>query len=668
MRIYSFILVVLTFTITSAQDYGFGKVSKEELQEKFYPTDSSASAVYLFKDRSTYFTYNQNDGFVLVTRVHERIKIYNKSGFKYATKSIPLYNSGSDEEEVHGLKGYTYNLVEGKVEELKLKKDGVFDTELSKYFNETKFTLPNIKEGCVVEYKYEIQSPFYSNVDVFEFQHAIPIKKLEAKFTAPEYFVFKMNARGFLNVAPQKTKKNGRITFNNRTRNSNGRTVSSSFSNSSIDFQEQVDAYSLSNIPALKNEPHVNNIRNYRSAVKYELSYTNFPNSTLKYYATTWEDVVKSIYKSPAFGGELDKTGYFESDVDALVAGVSDPVQKASLIFNHVKSNVKWNGYYSKYTSSGVRKAYKEHKGNIAEINLMLTSMLRYAGLDANPVLVSTRQNGIPLFPTREGYNYVISGIELSDNVILLDASSKHSAPNILPFRALNWQGRIIRKSGSSALIDLYPKNISKNTVNLFATLNSEGTVEGKMRVVKTGHKARSYRNSYNDVDENQFIENLENKFDGMEITEFSVTNNSDLGKPVMENCEFTMESQADVINDKIYFSPLLFFKMNENPFKLEKREFPVDFGYPTDDIYRFNITLPEGYAVESVPESKILQLPDNLGSFTYKIKAAGNVVQLVIDSKINAALISPIYYDALKSYFSGLIEAENEQIVLKKV
>ncbi|GAB1857683.1 hypothetical protein MHTCC0001_25200 [Flavobacteriaceae bacterium MHTCC 0001] len=664
MKIIKIIIVLLASVTLPAQNYSFGKVSKEELKEEVCLTDSSAVAAYLYKDRYTYIDYNETDGFVLNTKIHERIKIYNKEGFNYATKTVALFKNSSGSEVVHGLKASTYNLVEGKIEVAKLKKDGVFKTELSKYYNQTKFTMPNIKAGSVIEYKYEIKSPFYSNVDVFEFQHAIPIKKLEAKFAAPEYFVFKSNIKGFLSIKPKKSSRNDKINFVNRQRNLGAPTT---FSSSSIDYVESIDNYSLLDIPALKQEPHVNNIRNYRSAVKYELSYTKFPNSTLKYYSTTWEDVVKTIYKSSTFGEELNKTGYFESDIDALLEGVSEPMQKAVTIFNYVKTNVKWDGYYGKYTGKGVRKAYKEHNGNVAEINLMLTSMLRYAGLNANPVLVSTRQNGIPLFPTREGYDYVVCGFEMPNDVILLDATGKYNAPNILPFRALNWKGRVIRKSGSSTTIDLYPKSISKNTVHLFAKLDMDGSLQGQMRSIKTGHKARNYRNSYNDVGEDEFIENIENRFDGMEISEFSVTNNSDLSKPVTEICKFSIESQADVINDKIYFSPLLFFKTTENPFKLEKREFPVDFGYPSDTIYRFNINIPEGYKIESMPESKILQLSENLGAFTYKIKAVGQSVQLIIDSKINSALISPIYYDALKAYFSDLIETQNEQIVLTK-
>jgi hypothetical protein len=57
-------------------------------------------------------------------------------------------------------------------------------------------------------------------------------------------------------------------------------------------------------------------------------------------------------------------------------------------------------------------KAYKDKTGNVAEINLMLTAMLRYAGLNANPVLVSTRSNGIAMFPNRTAFNYVIAAVE----------------------------------------------------------------------------------------------------------------------------------------------------------------------------------------------------------------------------------------------------------------
>ncbi|MFH4964476.1 DUF3857 domain-containing protein [Gaetbulibacter sp. M235] len=671
MKSVSF-FILLSFSITVfSQNYDFGKVSVDELEEKFNPQDSSANATYLYKNRRTYFVYNQNEGFQLVTEIQERVKIYNQEGLDYGTIEVRLYKEGGDDEKLSNLKAYSYNLESGKVEETKLNKDGIFKTELSKYTEQVKFTMPNLKGGSVIEYKYTITSPFFWNVEDFVFQYDIPVKKIEAQFESPEYYNFKINAKGFLSVIPKVTAKNDKVTFTNKYRDQSGGfgyVSKTSYETSDLNFITNITSYNLSNIPALKEEPFVNNINNYRSSIQYELSYTKFPQSPLKYYSTTWEDVVKTIYESPSFGSELDKTGYFEDEIDPLISNISSPLERVALIYEFVKSKVKWNGYYSKYTNDGVKKAYKEQVGNVAEINLMLTSMLRYAGLRAYPVLVSTRQNGIPLFPTREGYNYVISYVNLPEGTILLDATNKYSLPNILPYRTLNWQGRIIAEQGGSELIDLYPKEGSKNTITMMVNLDGNGNIEGSFRSMKTNHDALLYREKYNDVDKDDYLEKIENKYNGLEISDFNVINALELSKPIVESYKFFKESQADIIRDKIYFSPLFFLRTSSNPFKLEKREFPVDFGYPSSSMYRFIIKLPDGYKVESTPEPVILALPDNLGVFKYNISISGASVQLVVNTEINESIISPMYYDVLKEYFKQMIEKENEQIVLSKI
>ncbi|MEL0651158.1 transglutaminase domain-containing protein [Algibacter sp. TI.3.09] len=656
------LLVTLCFSLTAfAQDYHFGKVSKEELQEKFNPLDSSASATYLYKNRKSFYEYVEPSGFRLVTEVHERIKIYNQEGFDYATKTNRLSTSGGSDEELRNLKAYTYHLVNGKVEETKLSKDGIFKTELSKYTNEYKFTMPNVKASCVVEYKYRINSPFIYNVDQFVFQHDVPVKKIEARFEAPEYFTFKESTRGYLSITPKKSSQTDKIKLTSRT--SIGRSYSEDLA-----FKKNITEFDLNNVPALKDEPYVNNINNYKSSVKYELSYIKYPDAPIKSYTTSWSDVVNTIYDNSNFGPELNRKGYFEDDIDALIATVSNPLQRTALIFNYVKNKVKWNGYYGYGTDDGVKHAYKDQVGNVAEINLMLTAMLQHAGLRAYPVLVSTRQHGVPLFPTLEGYNYVVSYVKLNEGNILLDATSRFSTPNVLPFRTLNWQGRVIAEAGGSTLIDLYPQQISENSVFFMASLSENGDLSGGYRSIKKSHKALSFRERYVDVDHDDFIARLENNYGGLEILDYDVKNELDLGKPIVESYKFVKESQADIIGDKMYFSPLFFLKTTDNPFKLSKREFPVDFGYPSKMNSKIVVKIPEGYKIESLPESGGLELPDHLGKFIYQVNGNGNTIQVSVLNEINSAIINPAYYEALKAYFAQMIEKENEQIVLSRI
>jgi len=119
--------------------------------------------------------------------------------------------------------------------------------------------------------------------------------------------------------------------------------------------------------------------------------------------------------------------------------------EKVSAIFKHVQSRMNWNKHYSYYCYDGVKKAYQDKVGNSAEINLMLVSMLRQANLEANPVLISTRANGISLFPSSTAFNVVIASVVVDGKLVLLDATSKYATPGILPIRDLNWFGRLIK-------------------------------------------------------------------------------------------------------------------------------------------------------------------------------------------------------------------------------
>ena len=197
------IAVLLLSVAIQAQDFKFGKISKQELEEKAYAKDSSASAVVLYRKLSVSYDYIQSIGFQVVTNVHERIKIYNKEGFDYATVSERLYSNNSDRESLFGLKAYTYNIENEKIVKSKLKSSETFSKVLSKYYKEEKFTMPNLKEGSVIEYQYKVTSPFAYSIDEVVLQYDIPIKNQQIKIAIPEYYNFKARMKGYLAVTPK---------------------------------------------------------------------------------------------------------------------------------------------------------------------------------------------------------------------------------------------------------------------------------------------------------------------------------------------------------------------------------------------------------------------------------------------------------------------------------
>ncbi|GFZ92792.1 hypothetical protein GCM10011531_25760 [Aquaticitalea lipolytica] len=667
-------LVFITFLciaqIAISQNYKFGKVSEEELLEKTNPDYPEANATVLYKKQQISFEYIQGKGFIQKNEIQERIKIYNKEGFDYATRLVRLYDgSSSYGESLNGLKAVTYNLDGGKIIEDKLKKDGIFEEETNKNWKTSKFTMPNIKEGCVIEFEYTIESQL-SGIDDIEFQELIPIRKLEIKLKTPEYYVYKtfLNPRASYIPVLNNSKENRTITFSNKERTTTNRVSSTQNYTSTRDYIDNVVEANLSNIPPLKTESYVDNLSNYQAKLIVELERIQYPGESIEYLSTSWEKVTKTIYDYPEFGDQLNKKGYYNSDVDAILTGITDPQQKAAIIFNYVKSKVKWNEYHGYTTDAGVSKAYKEGVGNVADINLMLTSMLRYAGLNANPVLVSTKSNGIPLIPTRTGFNYVICALETSDSAILLDATQKFSTADILPTKALNWLGRLIRQDGSSDWIELIPKISSRESVSLNIKLNSDLSANGKVRNQFTNYQAFRVRDRFENYNTDEMIESLEKGKGELEISNFEIENMNDVSQPVTQSYDYVFNNAMEDIGGKLYLTPMLFLAPDENPFKENVRNYPIDYVYPIADKYMINIMLPDGYAIETMPESVKYQFNISDGEFTYLARQNGNMLQFTISLDLNKTLVLPSDYEQYKKFYQLMIEKQTEKVVLKKI
>jgi ribosomal protein L24 len=661
-----FLFLFLFFSNANAQEFKLGKVSISELEQKAHPKDSAAVAAILFKKGETRFVYDQGYGFKVVTEVTMRIKIYKKDGYDWASKEVRfLSGSGTIKEAVTFSEAVTYNLVAGKIEKTKLKSEGEFVEKVNKYSSKKKITLPNIKEGSVIEFKYSIRTNNIGMLRDFYFQTDIPVNYAENKTYIPEYFIYNIKMKGF--ISPKITVENSSasLTINSKERTGG---LNTTFSSDKIDYQETRTTYAVNDMPAMKEEAFVNNIDNYTVSLVQELSMTKYPNEPLKPYSSDWNAVVKTIYDYDDFGPELNKTGYFEDDLKAVIVGLTNQDEIISAILNHVKATVKWNENYGYSCDDGVKKAYKDKTGNVAEINLMLTAMLRTAGFKANPVLVSTRSNGISFFPNRGAFNYVIAAVETPTGLILLDATSKFSTLNVLPFRDLNWLGRLIRKDGTSVEVDLMPKTSSNYNVIMMYSIDATGKITGKLRRQRTDQNAMSFRSEIDNVKEEEYLERLENENEKIEISDYSRTNEKDVKLPIAETCSFTGTNLCEIIGEKIYINPMLFFTKKSNPFQQEAREYPVDFGYPFIDKYTVSIIIPEGYMVEVLPKATQLDLEGNIGKFQYIVSATENKIQLAISHQINTSIVSAEYYLMLKNYYQIMIAKETEKIVLKKV
>lgn len=639
-----FLMLLMQNFMVVAQDYKLGKVTVDELKEKNHPKDTSARAAILHKKQNVFFQTDGQGYWQIVTETEVKIKIYKKEGYDLANIQEVYYDFGKG-EKVSFTNVITYNLINNQIETTKLKSDGEFKENYNKYYSIKKISLPNVKEGSIIEYKITKQSYNLTELVDYYFQYDIPVNYIELKVTNPEFFVYNKMVTGYL----QPTVNDQMLTL------------------SSNNYKSYRTTLTLKDAPALKDERYVNNINNYRSRIHFELSSKRNKNGGIDDLSTDWPSVTKKIYEEDNFGKELQKMGYFEDEIDAVIKGVTNRNEKIMKIFNYVKQRMNWNEYNSLFCDVGVKEAFKNKTGNAAEINLMLTAMLRYAGVEANPVILSTRSNGIAFLPSRTAFNYVVCGVEYDNRISMFDATSKYSMSNIMPARTLNWVGRVIRKNGTSNEIDLMVDVISKNSTNVFATLQTNGELNGKLREVNTEYAAYMYREDQGKYSKETVINNLERKYKGIEVDGLKVMNVEDLYQPIQVEYEFNHNNVVEIIGSKMYFSPFLFLNYTENPFTQEKREYPIDFLYPRQDKYTFTITIPEGYEIESLPKATNLSIIDDLGAFKFNCLGTGNKIQVSATFDLNQSTILPQYYVTLKDFFKRMLEVQNDKIVLKK-
>jgi len=651
----------------------FGDIPIEDLKMIRYDKDSSAAAVVLADYGESSIEYDQSKSqFVLRFERLQRIKILTKAGLEYANFSIPLYHDNGDGEKIGSLKAVTYNIENGKVVETKMKNDAVFKEKFDANRDIMKITLPNVRVGSIVEISYKVNSDFLFNFQDWDFQGEIPVIWSEYHARIPEYFNYDKYMQGYIVlVINEQTKVPSSITIVSKERSGgvgfSGGTRQTSFSQEKIDYQENRFRWVAQNVPAFKAEPFITSSRDYISKMNFELSFTQFPNTPMKRYMGSWEDINKQYSESENFGSEVTGNGFLKKTVEELTAGINDLEQKMSAITNYVKNNIKWDGSSRKYIDKPLRKVLDEKKGNSAEINLLLASMLEKASINVSPVLLSTRDHGFirEAIPISSQFNYVVCLAVIGDKSFLLDATEKLLPVGMIPERCLNGNGFVVSKQGFS-WTPLQSKTKSTILVNAELTLTAEADLVGKLKIDRSGYDALAGRKKYFSREESEYVKDFIGTR-SWQVSKSEITNVKEIHQPMTELYDLIVNEQITNAGDVYYLNPVLFHRIDENPFKLENREYPVDFSSPFDRIFMAKISLPEGFLVDELPQQKVVRLPNNAGRYTYSVTQFGNTLNVISSFQINQSIFAPQEYLNLREFYNQVVAKQAEQIVLKK-
>ncbi|HDZ07110.1 hypothetical protein LCGC14_0166540 [marine sediment metagenome] len=647
-------LFLLSVTVINAQDkVEFSVLSESESTFTSYEKDSAATAVYLYEYGNNYFEIRDNYIW-LITKYHAKIKILEKEGFDYSNIEIPLYRSKDRKEKIVKIKGLTHN---GEVKTY-VKKPEFFEEEVSEKWSQIKFTFPNIKEGSIIEYEYEMQSPFYFTFTGWSFQEEIP--KLYSEFNAkiPGNWLYNRSLKGELDLAVNEAEiVKGCFKF----------------PGTKDDSDCEALKYVMKDIPAFEDsEEYMLSSNNYRSKLEFELSeYKSFYGGTEK-YTKSWEDVDKEFKTDKDIGSQLRKKNFFEKNVDKKLLTEGDELTRAKNIFEFVKDHFTWNEKYSIWQDNKVKTAFDEKRGNVAEINIALINLLNAADIEANMMVLATRNRGLPkkTHPVMNDFNYLVAKVDIGGESYLLDATNKYMPFGMLPFRCLNYYGRVMDFDNESYWYDIVPEKSNSQMIRAQMTIDPiEKKLSGIFDYITMGYKKVSQEEILETTKEEDYLEKLEEEIsDDFHIVSHEKKLEYSDEKKITERFNFEIENVFQ--GDNIYLNPFAIKFFEKNPFTSSERNYPVDFGYTTKYQYILNMKVPDGYKLKSIPENKNFTLPNNGGIL--KLNVSKNEIgslNLFFTFELNSAHYTNGYYSGIKQLFNEAVKSQNQSlIVLEKI
>ncbi|MFT3994250.1 MAG: DUF3857 domain-containing protein [Dysgonomonas sp.] len=649
--IFISLLFLIPLSMYTQENYTqeYGKVTQYEMSMTEYPLDKDAEAVVLYDKGEYFFRGDSGRGFLLYMTRQTKIKVLKQAGISYATFEIPYYiEDRQNSELVEGIEAITYNFEDGKLNKVDLNPKNIFEEKVDNKWSIKKVTLSDVRPGSVIEIKYTISTPFFFNMRRWSFQRKIPVVDSKLRYRAIPYYEYTYLMRGATKFDELQTEDSAFDTHFG-----------------SLVYKELIYNFGMKNLPAFKDEEFITSEKDYMVALDFQLSKIYYPRGGQKDIITTWPQMCDEFLKDDNFGKyikDAEKEG--KKILPTLALDAEIPLKRTEELAKYVKRMYNWNGDNSKYSSSKLADFLKRKTGNSADINLYLIGLLKAANIDANPVVMSTRGNGIiqSSHPFQQLLDYVLVEVSIDNKKYYIDATEPLLYFTDLPKRCMSVAGLVV-KPKSEEWIFIKQKQLSMTQhslkVNIFPDQNK---IEVNAKYGSIGYNAYLYRNIYLGKDDN-LVKYLQNSLKIQTVDSINIETNEDLNKPFKFSFKFDLPLEQS--SNKLFINPFCNIQEKDNLFKQSGRTLPVDLIYLQGNSYVSSFQIPEGYKIDFLPAD--ISLSDELISILYNAKVDGNTIYVNASYSLNKNVYEANDYLSLKMSFANMINKFSEMIVLVK-
>ena len=426
--------------------------------------------------------------------------------------------------------------------------------------------------------------------------------------------------------------------------------------------------WEVNNMPAVKNETYMSAFMD----VAPTLHYSSMPD--WKFVSEWYKDITTSKFNSDFVLKETFNT---------LMKGKENAskAEKAELIYNYILENISYSSVdflQSNYIPQKASRTITTRLGDCKDLSTLFVALCRMADIDANLVLISTRDNGSKTLALPEiGFNHCIAQLnldnkryflELTDNNLPFGAALKEDLnAEILP---IPFDDKMV--SDQILALDM-PQRISNNSMRIHKISFNNNDLIIDRNFTYYGAMASYQRSDYKNVGAD---EQLKKKSEAVakqfkvstKMTQLSFTALDNLADSVSVSYKLEVKNGVqEVAGMKIFALP--WSDINSlDIVNLESRTMPLEFwAYQVEDVTteKIILELPQGKKMAEVPQNVKLECPTAIYSLEFDTKTPGKVVILRKFIRKQDQVKTEDYV-AFREFMNKVSETDNKQFAFK--
>jgi predicted Zn-dependent protease len=439
-------------------------------------------------------------------------------------------------------------------------------------------------------------------------------------------------------------------------------------------------------------EPTISDIENMKlytwektnvPAVRQE-SYMYFYDNITQLYLSSFPDwkFIANWYRDLTFS-KFAPDYVFTDTYNKLIKGNENKtsLEKAEIFYNYIEDNITYSSVafmQNNYIPQKPSRTITTRLGDCKDLSTLFVALCRQAGIDANLVLILTRNVG--------GNNLALPSIEFNHCIAQLNDNGKtyyiELTDNNLPFGALPYidiNAQILpipfgKDAAGSELIHLISKTRPQNNSichqNVIVNGNNMSIASSTCFVAAAASNCRNQYKKHGDDNRNKMInERVSAAFNkSVIITDLNFINLDNLKDTVTQSYRFDVNNVLqDVAGMKIFKLPWI-DKNSPDLIAPQTRKYPLEYwAYQLEDIITeiMTLELPTGKTLVETPQNVSLDCANASYTLTFDTKQKGKLIATRIFT-LKKDVVSNEEYPAFRSFLNQMNEADEKQFAIK--